>query len=358
MTGHARSARSISAAPRPSEEGALVDSSLAMTDALSSMLEAFRIRGTVYFWANFAPPWGVQVPQFESVVRYHLVLRGTCAVAVDGDDEVVQLEPGDMIAVPHGRSHSLSDRPGRPLTTLDRLLRDTKLDDTGARVIPDRDAGLATRLVCGHFAHDGDDEHPVFRMLPSAIVVRGIAPTNARWLEDGLRMISHEVADNGAGATAIVTRLSEILFIRTLRSYVETHPERMTGWAGFVDPNLGRALAKIHDDPGRAWTVAALAKLAGLSRTRFAVRFRELMGQTPLDYVARWRMIRARGELCDESRSVAEVGRALGYQSEAAFHRAFQRRYGMGPGAFRRSRLAPGESSAPIDGESDAGAPR
>src|SRR5215216_1588932 len=145
-----------------------------MSDALSSILEAVRIRGTVYFWASFGAPWGVRVPQFASVVRYHIVLRGSCYVQIEGEAEPVLLQAGDMIAIPHGRSHTLSDAPDSPTTTLDRLLQKTSVGPGRALVIPERDRGLHTRLVCGHFAHDGDVDHPLFRLLPSLIVVRGV----------------------------------------------------------------------------------------------------------------------------------------------------------------------------------------
>jgi AraC family transcriptional regulator, activator of mtrCDE len=309
-----------------------------MMDTLSAMLEAVRIRGSVYFWASFAPPWGVRVPEFEHVVRYHVVLRGHCWVRVDGSDEPICLQAGDLVAVPHGRPHTLSDKPKGPYTTLDRLLQQNPLTGDGALLVGDQDAGLQTRLVCGHFAHEADDdEHPLFRWLPPFIVVRGVASSETRWLDDMLRFISREVAASGPGTTAIVARLSEILFVQTLRSHVAAQPDQAVGWAGFLDPNLGRALARIHEDPGRRWSLPALAKLAGLSRTAFSVRFLRMMGMTPFDYLTRWRMTCAKQQLRTSTRSVADTALELGYQSEAAFHRAFTRHYGVGPGAFRRS---------------------
>lgn len=321
-----------------------------MKDSLSAMLEAVRIRGSVYFWASFGPPWGVEVPQFERVVRYHVVLRGHCWVRIERDAEPVRLDAGDLIAIPHGLPHALSDHPGTPCRTLSRLLQETHFTGEGAFMVGEQDSGLQTHLVCGHFAHDADEEHPLFRALPSSIVVRGVTANDARWLDDLLRYISREVTAKSPGTTAIVTRLSEILFVQTLRSHVAAHPEQAVGWAGFVDPHLGPALARIHESPGADWSLAALAKLAGLSRTRFAVRFRELMGLTPFDYVAGWRMTCAKAELRRLSRSIAETARELGYHSEAAFNRAFTKRYGIGPGAYRRS-LAAGEVASGAQAE-------
>jgi len=306
-------------------------------DALSTILEAVRIRGSVYFWANLSPPWGVKVPVFERVVRYHLILRGHCWVRVHGVPEPIRLEAGDLVAIPHGRAHLLSDGPRTACVSLDRVLEQTRFAGEGALVVGNQDAGSQTRMVCGHFAHDADEEHPLFRALPDTIVVRGVAGSDVRWLDEVLRYIAREVAANGPGTTAIVTRLSEILFVHTLRSYAAEHPEHGVGWAGFVDPWIGPALARIHDAPGTDWSVATLARAARLSRTRFALRFRSLMGKTPLAYVARWRMICAKAELRDASRSIAEVASRVGYRSESAFNRVFTRAFGMGPGAFRRT---------------------
>ena len=307
-------------------------------DALSAVLEAVRIRGSVYFWANLSPPWGLKVPPFARVIRYHLILRGHCWVRVDGSRDALRLDAGDLVAIPHGRAHLLSDGPRTPCVSLDRVIERAGFSGEGALVLGDQDAGHETRMVCGHFAHDADEEHPLFRALPETIVVRGVAGTQTGWLDEVLRYTAREVASNGPGTTAIVTRLSEILFVHTLRSYAAARPEQGVGWAGFVDSHIGPALAQLHDAPGAAWSVAALAKVAGLSRTAFALRFRRLMGTTPLAYVARWRLISARAALREPSPSIAEIASRVGYQSESAFNHAFTKAFGMGPGAFRRAR--------------------
>lgn len=315
-------------------------------DALSSILEAVRIRGSVYFWANLAPPWGVTVPSYQRVIRYHLVLRGHCWVRVEGAPEPVRLDAGDLVAVPHGRSHHLSDGPATSCDPLERLLERADFSREGVLVLGERDAGEQTRMLCGHFAHEADDEHPLFRWLPETIVVRGLTGSHSHWLDGVLRYITREAAAGEAGTTAIVTRVSEILFVHTLRSYATENPERAIGWAGIVDPWIGPALAQIHDKPGANWSVATLARAAGVSRTGFAARFHKLMGTTPMAYVAHWRLICARTELRDSSLSVAQVAGRVGYRSEAAFNRAFSKAFGTGPGAFRRT-IEPPPSIAP-----------
>lgn len=318
-------------------------------DALSAMLDVLRIRGSVYFWANLGPPWGLQVPAFGHVVRYHLILRGHCWVRVDGVPEPIRLEAGDLVAIPHGRGHRLSDQPTSVCIDVDRVIEAAGFTGEGALVVGLRDAGLQTRMVCGHFAHDGDEEHPLFRALPPTIVVRGVAGDGEfGWLDDILRYIAREVAAQGPGTTAVVSRLSEILFIQTLRSYAISHPEDSVGWAGFVDPHVGPVLVRIHERPDAPVSVGGLARTAGLSRTRFALRFRRLMGTTPLAYVARWRLLRARAELRDPSRSVADVASQCGYRSESAFNRAFTRAFRVGPGAFRRASAGGADGSPQI----------
>lgn len=251
-------------------------------DALSKVLDAVRVRGSLYFWANLTPPWGVQVPAFARVIRYHLILRGHCWVRVDGTPTPIRLNAGDMVAVPHGRAHRLSDGPKTACETLDRVVERTGFTGHGALVVGRGDAGRETRMVCGHFAHDADEEHPLFRTLPDAIVVRGVVGHKTDWLDELLRYVAREVAAEQPGTTAIVTRVSEILFVQTLRSYAAAHPDRSVGWAGFVDTQIAPALARVHEAPQTDWSVSTLARAAGMSRTAFALRFRRLMGTTPV----------------------------------------------------------------------------
>lgn len=305
-------------------------------DALSAIFETVRIRGSLYFWASFASPWGVKVPRYPHVIRYHLILRGHCWVRVEGSPDPIRLEAGDMVAIPHGRAHLMSDGPKTPCTTLDRVIERSGFTGRGALVVGDPDAGQSTRLVCGHFAHDAEEGHPLFRALPASIVVRGADNDDAGELQDLLRRVAREVSAERPGTTAVVTRLTEVLFVQMLRSYATQHPARAVGWAGFADAWVGPALMRIHEEPGADWSVATLAKAAGLSRTAFALRFRRLMGTTPVAYVARWRLTTAKARLRDPSSSIADIASRVGYQSESAFNRAFTKAFGLGPGAFRR----------------------
>lgn len=305
-------------------------------DALSAILDTVRIRGSVYFWASFAAPWGVKVPAYPHVIRYHLILRGHCWVRVEGVPDAVRLEPGDMVAIPHGRAHLMSDGPKTRCATLEQVVERSGFTGHGALVLGDPDAGQGTRIVCGHFAHDAEEGHPLFRALPASIVVRGAEGGDTDEFQDLLRRVAREVTAEQPGTTAVVTRLTEVLFVQMLRRYATQHPARAVGWAGFADAWVGPSLMRIHEEPGANWSVATLAKAAGLSRTAFALRFRRLMGTTPLTYVTRWRLTTAKARLRDPSTSIAEVASRVGYQSESAFNRAFTKAFGLGPGAYRR----------------------
>lgn len=305
-------------------------------DALSAMLDTVRIRGSVYFWASFAAPWGVKVPEYPHVIRYHLILRGHCWVRVAGTVDAIRLEAGDMVAIPHGRAHLMSDGPKTRCATLEHVIERSGFTGHGALVLGDPDAGRGTRIVCGHFAHDAEEGHPLFRALPASIVVRGGEGGDASELQGLLQRVAREVTAEQPGTTAVVTRLTEVLFVHMLRSYASQHPAHAVGWAGFADAWIGPALMRIHEEPGADWSVATLAKAVGLSRTAFALRFRRLMGTTPLAYVARWRLTTARARLRDHASSIAEIASRVGYQSESAFNRAFTKAFGQGPGAYRR----------------------
>lgn len=241
-----------------------------------------------------------------------------------------------MVAIPHGREHLMSDGPKTACTTLERVIERSGFKGHGALVLGDPDAGQGTRIVCGHFAHDAEEGHPLFRTLPAAIVVRGTDGRDAGELQDLVGRVAREVTAERPGTTTVVTRLTEVLFVQMLRTYAARHPARAVGWAGFADAWVGPALVRIHEEPGADWSVASLAKAAGLSRTAFASRFRRLMGTTPLAYVARWRLMTAQSKLRDPSTSVADIASRVGYQSEAAFNRAFTKAFGIGPGASRR----------------------
>ncbi|MFM9843227.1 MAG: cupin domain-containing protein [Dongiaceae bacterium] len=305
-------------------------------DVLSQILQTVRLRGSLYFRTEFDPPWGVRVPPYRNVARFHLVIRGECWVRIPGADKSVLLGPGDLVVIPHGAEHVLSDARDSPAVAVDEVVRNAGFTGDGALVYGGLSSGRATNLVCGHFQFDEEAIHPVLQALPPYIHVRGSDSLNYTWLDNAMRFIGLEAWSGRAGSDAIVHRLSEIVFIQVVRAYLDQAGERAPGLAAIADPQISRALSLIHTTPRARLTLELLAREAAMSRTQFAQRFRELMGMTPMDYLTFWRMQLARHRLADGAGNIVEVAADTGYASEAAFSRAFQKTFGMNPSAYRR----------------------
>ncbi len=300
-------------------------------DVLSDIVDWVRLRGILYFDADLKPPWGITVPSFKRVARYHFVTRGRCFISVKGLPGAHALDAGALAVIPHGAEHVLRDDPQTRPATLDRALAESGYTGEGCFVYGKGDGGAPCRLVCGHFEFEDGFEHALLAALPPLIVIPAAAGLATSWLDQALRYIAAEVASARPGHNAIVKRLSEIVFVQTLRAAAE-HPDlSMDRLVGYSDPKLARALHALHRNPEKDWTVASLAVVAGLSRTRFAVSFKKHLGLAPLAYVTQWRMQQARGLLNDPGRTVLAVANQVGYASEAAFSRAFRKHFGVAP---------------------------
>lgn len=306
-------------------------------DVLSDILGQLRLRGTLYFSTEFRPPWGLRVPVFQRVARFHLVVRGSTWVQVLPDQEPVCLESGDLVLVPHGAEHVLSNEPGASCRTVDEVVEASGFDGTGALVWGGDDEGSPTRLVCGHFEFDEGFDHPLLERLPAALVVRWDEAVRDSPLEDAFRFITREVREGRPGHEAVTRRLSEVLFVQAIRLWAERAPHEGGVLAALADPGLGRALASIHEAPEDAWTLETLARRAAMSRTAFARRFRETVGETPHRYLTRWRVQVARGLLAESRLNLARIARRVGYESAASFSRVFKRVTGATPGAYRKA---------------------
>ncbi len=311
-----------------------------MPDALSQILTVLRLRGSVYFHTHFSPPWGVAVPQFGNVARFHMAMRGHCWLRVAGVATPYRLETGDLAVIPHGAAHVLSDTPDGGALPVDDVIARTGYAGEGALSLGDGDTDQACKLFCGHFEFHEGAAHPVLNALPACIHVPNTETLNTAWLDSVIRFVSAEIMAGQAGSDAIVHRLSEIVFIQVIRAFVAEAGDGAGALAGVLDTKIGKSLAALHASPARAWTVEALAAEAGMSRTVFAERFSVLMGETPLRYLTDWRMRIARQDLVESNRALIEIGESIGYQSEAAFNRAFKRHYNMTPGELRRSHQA------------------
>lgn len=315
------------------------------TDVLSDVLRAVRLTGAVYFDFELSAPWvaeappsraiaGTVMPGAQRVIEYHVIARGACWGHVVGA-EPARLREGDLIVFPQGDAHVLSSAPGmRAVPDMTMFARPTTplplMYELGG-------GGDRARVVCGFLGCDERPYNPLLAALPPVIHLPAAgSQATGGWLGTLLNIAVGESGSARAGGENILARVSELMFVEVVRRYLETLPPAETGWlAGLRDAVVGQALAAMHGRPAESWTVEGLARHAGLSRSVFAERFMEIMGQPPMQYLALWRMQLA-SRLLAEGGSVAAVAGAVGYDSEAAFSRAFKKLVGQAPGSWRR----------------------
>lgn len=315
-------------------------------DALSELLKIVRLRGAMYFNAEFTAPWAVQSPPArvtlpllspaaEHLIIFHLVTAGRAYARLEGQHPVL-LRAGDVVAFPHGDAHVLGN--GVASALLDSALELPAL--LGRRLAVSRagGGGEPTRFVCGYFDCDPRLVRMLLDCLPRVIVVNVRDGDGGDWLESSIRHAVGQAAVAAAGGEAIVAKLSEVLFAEVLRRYMAALPPGQTGWlAGARDPAVGRALGAMHARPQHDWSIAELAREAGVSRTVLNDRFKHFLGVPPMAYVAQWRLSLGADALRTTRRGVAEIAGDVGYESEAAFNRAFKRAFGVPPARFRRA---------------------
>jgi len=320
-------------------------------DALSDILRIVRLTGAVFMDAEFTEPWcigepsGVEVcvehmPQAQHVVIYHLVTEGNCEVSVPGQ-AAGSARAGDLIVIPGGESHSLgSDLSQRPAAGGQLVVRRAPDEVPQVR---HGGGGAVTRLVCGYLACDSFLFDTVLAALPHLMIVNMREGPSARWLSSSIEFSLAESAAQRAGGVTMLAKLSELMFVEAIRRHIETLPPEQVGWlAGLRDRFVGKSLALMHAKPAHAWTVEELASAVGLSRSALADRFTDLLGQPPMQYLTRWRLQLAANLLRSGARTVAAVAAEVGYDSEAAFSRAFKRELGVAPAAWRRASAARG----------------
>jgi AraC-like DNA-binding protein len=325
-----------------------------MDDALSEALSSVRVTGAIFADAICAAPWGFAVPAMEPiahilapgterVVGYHLVIEGKAVVGLEGAVDVPVMA-GDIVIIPHGDPHTVTN--GVP----------SELIDSGASlgkwlagdVSPMRmgGGGEATRFVCGYFGCERHAARLFLAGLPSIIKMNVRSDAVGQWLESSIRLLLGEATSGRPGRTALLSKMAEALFIETLRRHMEQLPPEASGWlAGARHPVVGAALALLHRQPCYPWTVPELAVKVGASRSLVAERFIQFLGEPPLTYLARWRMQLAARLLQTTQKTVLHVAIDVGYESEAAFNRAFKREFGLPPAQYRRKLTANGAGS-------------
>jgi AraC-like DNA-binding protein len=304
-------------------------------DPLGEALHSLRMSGVFYSRSEFTAPWGLALPPFPNCLMLHVLVSGPCWLEVEGEERS-RLHPGDLALVPHGQGHRLLSEPGTPAVAL----FDVPRAQAGDRfeLLRQGGGGAATSLVCGVVRFDHPAAQQMLTLLPRLIQVDAWSGPEMEWIQSTLRFMAAEARQIRPGGEAVITRLADILVIQAIRSWIAQDPAAQTGWLGALrDRQIGRAIALIHRDPARAWTLASLAAEVAMSRSAFAARFTELVGEPVMHYVTRWRMHVALTWLAEEDAPIVDLAARLGYQSEAAFSRAFKRITGVSPGAARRT---------------------
>ena len=266
---------------------------------------------------------------------FHAVVRGQPWAQVADAGDPIELEPGDVVMFPFGDNHLITDAPGRAHRPIGLL---TGLDDRGMGHLVVEGGGARTSLICGTVTFDRGEAHPVFSMLPSMIHVRNLNGQNSGVVETLIDLIAAEVDNPVPGSEIVVARLTDVLIVYMLRAYINGLDSGVGGWLGALkDPALREAIGLMHRNPEYQWTAEELAEAASLSRSAFFARFRRTVGETPAEYLTRWRVHLATKLLREDDYSVAAAGRQVGYATEAAFSNAFLRVMSVRPGAYRNA---------------------
>jgi len=307
-------------------------------DILNDIFDTLNLSGALYFRTDFSGPWAITVPDLDQAARFHLVVQGRCVIEFPSGNHL-ELNPGDLVLVPKGSTHIISDKLGRATAPLETVLDSSGYDGKGVLVIGDRDTKSSTQLICGHFNFRKSADHPILRALPEYMTVTSAFRAEQVWLDDILRLLVRRLFEGDLGSTGVVKRLSESVFIELMRIGF-SQSQRLTNiLKAFSDKQVGNALELMHLSPENTWTVQQLAKEVGMSRSRFAEKFSQLMDIGPMGYLADWRIQKALFLLDSSKISVQQIALRTGYQSAAAFTRAFVMKVGSTPTEYRQNTI-------------------
>ena len=309
--------------------------------SVSVVIQHLHLQQVFCTYAKLTRPWGVDIPEIPGSLMFHNVLEGECEVDVFG--KVVHLRPGDFLMVPHGQGHQLRDHestPCLPLFELPLTPRTAQFD-----TLECGGGGEPTLLICGAVSFDNPLVEHMMSLMPEQIYIARESPA-AHSTQNTMQMLVDEARQQQLGSMAAVERLTDLVVIQSIRAWLGQEDSRCKDWlAAMENPRLGAALTHIHEQPGHPWTVAELAEIAAMSRTAFSQSFKQTLGESPLSYLTRWRMTLAQFRLRQSQDSILHIALDLGYQSEAAFGRAFKKMTGQSPGALRES------GGLPLQGE-------
>jgi AraC-like DNA-binding protein len=306
--------------------------------ALADVLRQLHVSSVFCCPSVLTEPWGLSIPAMEGCLWFHVVTSGTATVeVVPGDRRTVAA--GDVVLVPHGTGHRAWGAEPAPTPSVFDLPHEHIDERYG--VLRHGGGGARTDVVCGGVRFEQTAARHLVDALPTAIHLEGARVPRSDWLRATLDLMADETSVVRPGSDAVVSRLCDILVIQAIRAWIDHDPGARTGWLGALrDDHVGAAIAAVHHDPRRRWTVGELAAEAAMSRSAFAARFTDLVGEPAMQYVTRWRMHHAAELLAGGAISVSEAGRRVGYDSEAAFSRAFTRVLGTAPSTVRTSARA------------------
>ncbi len=307
-----------------------------MTDILSDIFETIRLRATLYFKTDYSPPWAITVPKYEQAARFHLVVQGRCHIEL-ASGTTTEIGPGDLILIPRGQHHILSDQKGRTPAPLETIIEQSGYDGSGTFVIGKGDPSATTQMVCGHFDFTKGADHPLLRALPEFITMNPADRAENPILDETLRLVVRRVFAHNLGYSAAISRLSEVFFIETVRASINKNPALSRILEAMTDKNISHSLELIHQKTNHPWTVEALATEVGMSRSRFAERFSNLLGDGPMNYLTNWRLQQALPLLSQPNANIQDIANQVGYQSASAFTRAFAQKFGTPPSEFRQT---------------------
>lgn len=313
-------------------------------DVLSEVLKGVKLRGALFYHGEFSYPWCVNAssaralarqfaPGAEHVIMFHFLTEGRAFVQLEGGERET-LDAGDLVMIPHGDRHVMGNGPSVKAVNDSEQLAGVIAQ--GLKPWRMGGGGELTKFVCGYMACDPQLSKVFLGGLPTVFKVSIRNDASGGWLENSIRFSVEQADSARAGGEAVLAKLSELVFIEALRMYIAQLPAEQTGWlAGARDSEVGKTLALMHREPGRPWTLAELAKEVGISRSVLAERFRHYLSESPIAYLTRWRLQLGAEMLGSTNRSVAQVASEVGYESEAAFNRAFKREFATPPARFR-----------------------
>ena len=304
-------------------------------DPLSQVFMNMRVKNSWCVRLEFGGTWGFQFDGYEHA-HFGMVSEGSCWLSLANNTKAIPLTQGDCWLLPRGHSHVLRDSPAAEI----RSYNEVRSRKTAGVLRYSRGEGAATTIIVGNFTFDGQSGKWLTDLLPELISFRMDQGNSPSAMQAILQILSLECQNESMGSVVVVSRLADILFVQAVRAHAAQSGTGGAGWLrGVGDRQLSVALSAMHEAIDKRWTVASLASVAGMSRSGFAARFKQVLGESPLEYLTRWRMYKATQLLREDDMKIVKVASLVGYESDAAFNKTFKRTIGVAPGEYRRSFL-------------------